>query len=116
MSIQRTTLKGKIVLIYFPFTDLTGRKLRPALVLYDNDKDVVVAFISSKIEKYRSETDILISRSHPEFCLTGLKTDSVLKLSKIATLHKRLIAGEIGSIGEQLRKEINQKIVEVLSL
>ncbi|MCE4617478.1 MAG: type II toxin-antitoxin system PemK/MazF family toxin [Desulfurococcales archaeon] len=114
MSIPRKTLKGRIVLIYFPFTNLTGRKLRPALVLYDSGRDVVVAFISSRIEKYKPETDILISKSHPEFHLTGLKTDSVLKLSKIATIHKRLIAGEIGTIGEQLRNVINQKIIKVL--
>jgi len=74
----------------------------------------VVAFISSRTEKYEPETDILISRSHPEFHLTGLKTDSVLKLSKIATLHKRLIAGEIDAIGEQLRNEINQKIIKII--
>jgi len=107
MSTQRTTLKGKIVLIYFSFTDLTGRKLRPPLVIYGSDKDVVVAFISSRIGKYEPETDVLINKSHPEFHVTGLKTDSVLKLSKIATLHKKLIAGEIGAVGKQLREEIN---------
>ncbi len=116
MSTQRTTLKGKIVLIYFPFTDLRGRKLRPALVLHDSGRDVVVAFISSRVDKYDPETDVLITMSHLEFRLTGLKTDSVLKLSKIATLHKRLIAGEIGSIGPRLRDEINQKIMKVLLL
>jgi len=116
MSTPRTTLKGKIVLIYFPFTDLRGRKLRPALVLHDSGRDVVVAFISSRVDKYDPETDVLITMSHPEFRLTGLKTDSVLKLSKIATLHKRLIAGEIGSIGPRLRDEINQRIMKVLLL
>lgn len=30
-------LKGKIVLIEYPYTDLSGSKLRPALVLYDRD-------------------------------------------------------------------------------
>ncbi len=67
MSTQRTTLKGKIVLIYFPFTDLRGRKLRPALVLHDSGRDVVVAFISSRVDKYDPETDVLITMSHPEF-------------------------------------------------
>ena len=116
MSTRKRTLKGKIVLIYFPFTNLSGRKLRPALVLHEGRNDVVVAFISSRIERYESETDILITRRHPEFNLSGLKVDSVIKLSKIATLHKRLIAGEIGEIGPQIRREVNEKITRTLLL
>ena len=42
-------MKGKIVLIHFPFTDLTAAKLRSALVLCEGKRDVVVAFISSKV-------------------------------------------------------------------
>jgi len=116
MSIRRKILKGKIVLIYFPFTDLTHRKLRPALILYESKDDVVVAFISSRIEKYDPETDVLIKTSHPEFGITGLKMDSIIKLTKIATLHKRLIAGEIGEVGPLIRKEVNKKVVKILSL
>lgn len=42
-------MKGKIVLIPFPFTDLTTTKLRPALVINEGRNEVIVAFISSKI-------------------------------------------------------------------
>ena len=44
-------MKAKIVLIHFPFTDLSALKLRPALVIHENNQDVVVAFISEKFRR-----------------------------------------------------------------
>jgi mRNA interferase MazF len=108
-------LKGKIVLIPFPFTDLTATKLRPALVLYEGEKDVVAAFISSRTEKPKA-TDITIDEKHPEFKQTGLKLASVIKLDTVATISKTLIVGEIGEVGTKLKKEINRKIAELDTL
>jgi len=39
--------KGDIILVPFPFTDLSGSKNRPALVIADSELDVTVAFIST---------------------------------------------------------------------
>jgi len=41
--------KGDIVLIRFPFIDLSGTKIRPALVLFSGGLDVIVSFISSNL-------------------------------------------------------------------
>ena len=70
-------MKGKIVLIPFPFTDLTSTKLRPTLVLYEREMDVVVAFISSKVPSEVVPGCILVDKDHPEFELTGLRVSSV---------------------------------------
>jgi mRNA interferase MazF len=107
-------MKGKIVLVPFPFTDLTAAKLRPALVIYEGEKDVVMAFISSKIPSELSEVDILITKDHASFRKAGLKVDSVIKLDKIATVLKDLIVGELGEVDEKLKQEVNQKLKRIM--
>ena len=109
-------MKGKIVLVPFPFTDLTAAKLRPALVVYEGEKDAVVAFISSKIPPELSGVDILIKQDHPGFRRAGLKVDSVIKLDKIATVLKDLIVGELGELDEDLRKEVNHKLKRIMEI
>jgi len=109
-------VKGKIVLIPFPFTDLTSAKLRPALVLIESENDCVVAFISSRVPTEPSSTEILIREDHKEFAGTGLKRSSVLRLDKVATVSKSLMLGEIGQIGESLRREVNRKLREAYQL
>jgi mRNA interferase MazF len=71
-------MKAKIVLIHFPFTDLTDSRLRPALVIHESENDVVVAFISSIIPGHLQDSDFLVSMDCPSFLSTGLKVSSVI--------------------------------------
>ena len=83
--------KGDILLIPFPFTDLKGNKNRPALVLIDSEFDVTLAFISTQV-KWKEESDVLLKPNKNN----GLKKESLLRLSKIATIDKNLALGRIG--------------------
>jgi mRNA interferase MazF len=109
-------MKGKIVLVPFPFIDLTAAKLRPALVLYEGDKDIIPAFISSKIPIEPSDIDVLITKNHSGFRTAGFKLDSVIKLDKIAIILKDLIVGEIGETNEEIRREVNHKQKKILEI
>jgi mRNA interferase MazF len=82
----------------------------------EGDRDCVVAFISSKTPTTPSPTDILVPQTHEEFTRTGLKKTSVTKLDKIATISRDLIVGELGELGEALRREVNTRLREAYQL
>jgi len=87
---------GTIVLVPFPFTDLSATKVRPALIVSRSDHrgdDVIVCFITSKISNEHADQLILESNEH-----TGLKTRSAIRFDKIATLDKKVILGELGVV------------------
>ena len=109
-------MKGKIVLLPFPFTDLTAIKMRPALVISSSVKDVVVTFISSRLPANPLDSDVIIRKDHSEFGESGLKVDSVIKLDKVATILKDHILGELGEIGPNLKQEINEKLSRIFQI
>jgi mRNA interferase MazF len=108
-------MKGKIIAVPFPFTNLKGAKVRPALVIYEGREDVIVAFISSKIPVERYNVDVLLTSKMPVFRLSGLKRDSVIQLNKLATLDKSLIEGEFGEIDSDLMREVQKILVDIFS-
>lgn len=109
-------MKGKIVLLPFPFTNLTSTKRRPALVLLERPNDVVVAFISSIIPKLIEDHQIFLDKNHKSFSITGLKVSSTIYLDKIATIDKKLIIGELGQIPNDIKHEVNNRIQKLYTL
>jgi mRNA interferase MazF len=93
---------GSIVLTRFPFTDLSATKVRPALVISrDNDRraDIVLAFITPN--PAAAVKDALPIEPTSE---NGLKTRSLVRFDKVATLETRIVAGRIGHAEPQFLK------------
>ncbi len=100
---------GHIILTPFPFTDLSGNKVRPALVLgvQNGGDDITVCFISSSMQNKIHKFDILIdSRIEENFKKTGLKLRSIIKITKIATLDKAVILGQIGELDTKTMNKV----------
>jgi len=103
--------KGDIVLIPFPFTDLTGNKNRPALVLINSDEDVSVCFITTQTKR-KTEYDLSVQPSD----LNGLKKPSLIRLNKLATIDKNLVIGRLGELDLQDIGILNFNLARILNL
>lgn len=113
-----TLYRGDIVITVFPYTDLTGSKRRPALVLGGDaiGGDVILGFISSVVPRSLTKHDLLLTPSHSEFAATGLKAPSVLKLDKIATIARRLVTRRIGRLGSSWQSQADQLLITTLHI
>ena len=103
--------KGDIVLITFPFTDLSGSKLRPAVVLADTGFDLTVSFITTQIG-WQETTDVLIIPT----IVNGLRKQSLIRTSKIATLDRSLAKGLLGKLSITEITDLNSKLKVLLQL
>jgi len=105
--------RGTIILVPFPFTDLTGNKVRPALIISKGKvgEDVVVVFVTSQT-KLRGNHLVNLTPDQEN----GLKTTSKIVCSKIATLDAKIVLGEIGLISSVVQQKVDTELKKVLGI
>ncbi|MGC4129320.1 MAG: type II toxin-antitoxin system PemK/MazF family toxin [Bergeyella sp.] len=103
--------KGDIVLIAFPFTNLSGSKLRPAVILACTNYDLTACFITTQIG-WQENTDILLIPS----ITNGLKKQSLIRTSKIATIDRSLSKGLLGKLSKYDIQQLNDKLKILLQI
>jgi mRNA interferase MazF len=102
-------IKYSTVLVSFPFDDISGSKLRPALCLTEQKgryKQVIVAFISSNLKNETLNSDILVLKNSSKWTGTGLKVDSLIRLHKLTTVSSALFKRKLGEIYFELKEEV----------
>jgi len=104
---------GDVVLVPFPFTDQTGSKVRPAIVVSQKryDEDVVIVFVTSQLKRRGSH---IVTIQASEY--NGLRQISSVVCSKLASLKTSLIIGGIGRLESQDFQKIQQSVAKVLGL
>ncbi len=110
---------GKVVLVPFPFDDLTAQKVRPAICLTNplgSHHHVVLAFITSKIPNDLLETDVVLDSNSADFDITGLRVSSTLRLHRLMTVTTALIKRELGELSPKMRVEVAEKLNKLFGL
>ncbi len=101
----------EIVLVPFPYSDLTSVKRRPVVILSnkrfnENSEDVVVAAITSK--EFSDEYSIMITNNELEYGI--LPEPSVIKISKLFTIHKSKIVKKFSILNHSSFEEVIKRL------
>ena len=101
--------RGKVVLVPFPFDDLSTTKVRPAVCLTDPIgpyRHVTLAFITSRIPTDLLESDVVLDSGQADFAATGLRVASTLSLHRLRTVTTALIRRELGELSPRIQDEV----------
>lgn len=112
-------IKYRVVLVPFPFDDLSSAKLRPAVCLTEPigpHRHVVVAFITSRTPSDSHETDIVLDSSDADFAATGLRRSSVVRLHRLTTIASSVIRRDLGTLSGRMQSEVVEKLRNLFEL
>lgn len=102
---------GSVVLVPFPFSDLSQSKLRPAIVLAAADRDDwVLCQVTSKAYGDRGALEL----SDVDFALGGLRITSFARPAKLFTAHQSLFVAEVGKLNQQAIDRITAAVIRVI--
>ena len=106
-------VKGDVVIVPFPFSNLLSSKRRPALVIaVPMSDDLILAQITSQ-----SFSDAYaIAISDDDFSEGGLRIDSNVRVNKLFTAEPSLIAYKAGSLNPKKIKNIADEIIKMVSV
>lgn len=102
---------GSVVLIPFPFSDLSKAKLRPALVVAETSyDDWILCQITS--QSYSDSKAIMITDEH--FQQGSLQTISYVRPGKLFTANASLITRQVGELKPAVLKQVVEPITAIL--
>ncbi len=106
------SVKGDIVLINFPFTDLSGFSKRPAIVLADliGDDTILCQITTQKSRKDK----YALTLEKRDFSIGGLPHPSLIRVNKIFTASKRVVLKKVGKVNSSKIMEVENKLFEII--
>lgn len=102
---------GHVVMVNFPFSDLSGSKRRPAVILAVLEQDdYILCQITSK--PYDTQSIIL---NQTDFFSGSLQRVSYARTSKIFTAHQSIISSTVGQLNQTVIAQLLQKVITIFS-
>ena len=106
-----TLTAGQVVIVHFPFSDLTASKLRPAVVLAEAGRgDWILCQITSK--SYGDSRAVSLAAA--DFAQGSLRLASYVRPGKLFTAHTSLVDGQAGELQSGKFSAIRDAVVQMI--
>jgi mRNA interferase MazF len=106
-----TPTAGSVVLVTFPFSDLSQAKLRPAVVLADAGRG---DFVLCQVTSNAFADPLAIELQAADFASGSLHRISYARPGKLFTAHRRLIAQEVGALRLDALERVTNQVMKLL--
>jgi len=103
-------VKGDVVVLPFPFSDLTKSKRRPALVVANLEGDDIIL---CQITTEARIDDYSIILTNNDFKQGSLNLTSIIRPNRLFTADKSIILYKIGSLKESKIREVEAEIIKI---
>lgn len=104
-------IKGDVVVIPFPFSDLSGSRRRPALVLADLPGDDIIL---CQITSQQINDSFAIPLTNADFINGNLPVNSNIRPNRIFTADKNIIIRKTGTINNTLLQKVITKVHSII--
>jgi len=105
-------VKGDVVVVPFPFSDLSQAKRRPALVLTNLEGDDLIL---CQITSQQVRDQYAIKLDQEDFEAAGLRQRSNIRPNRIFTADSHIVLYRVGHLKQEKVSEVITKVVQILS-
>lgn len=105
-------VKGDVIVIPFPFSDLSESKRRPAFVLVDlPGNDIILCQITNRFRKDKFSIEL----SQDDFANGGLPVLSYIRPNRIFTADKKIILRKAGTLKKIYAGVVLENVIRIIS-
>jgi mRNA interferase MazF len=104
---------GTVVVVRFPFSDLSSSKLRPALVLAALERG---DFILSQITSNPFSDPNAVRLEEEDFEVGSLSRVSYVRPGKLFTANAGIVEGSVGRVNKKFHKRVFKEVMSLLEV
>jgi len=102
---------GEVIILEFPFSDLKGSKVRPAVVVASVANG---DFIACQVTSNSAADSRAIELENSSFTVGGLKLLSFARPCKLFTAHESIVVKVVGRLTDSMKDRVRSAVIDVI--